>query len=154
MAFDAPKHARPSYYNWIGFGRSFAAIRNQAMTVPNEQEKEPLEPTAETVGAERPPGAASQGLSVGPPERNAILREAAERLSAALFHVVHQPTSKGRDRSLAALVALIYGPTPFGGVNSLRDVAMRYGMTEQNLFQLMRTHRDLLARTADPEYEI
>lgn len=89
-----------------------------------------------------------------PPERNAILREAAERLSAALFHVVHQPTAKSRDRSLAALVALIYGPTPFGGVNHLRDVAMRYGMTEQNLFQLMRTHRDLLARTADPEYEI
>jgi hypothetical protein len=79
---------------------------------------------------------------------------AAERLSAALFHVVHQPTSKGRDRSLAALVALIYGPTPFGGVNSLRDVAMRYGMTEQNLFQLMRGHRDLLARASDPEYEI
>jgi hypothetical protein len=31
---------------------------------------------------------------------------------------------------------------------------MRYGMTEQNLFQLMRGHRDLLARAADPEYEI
>jgi hypothetical protein len=82
------------------------------------------------------------------------LREAAERLSTALFQVVHQPTSKGRDRSLAALVALIYGPTPFGGVNSLRDVAMRYGMSEQNLYQLMRVHRDLLARTADPEYQI
>jgi hypothetical protein len=89
-----------------------------------------------------------------PPERNAILREAAERLSAALFHVVHQPTTKGRDRSLAALIALIYGPTPFGGVNNLRDVAMRYGMTEQNLFQLMRTHRDLLTRPGEPEYEI
>jgi hypothetical protein len=89
-----------------------------------------------------------------PSERNALLREAAERLSSALFHVVHQPTSKGRDRSLAALVALIYGPTPFGGVNNLRDVAMRYGMSEQNLFQLMRIHRELLARAADPEYEI
>jgi hypothetical protein len=124
------------------------------MTIPNEQEKPPLEPTLDTGGVERLPGAVSNGPNVGPPERNAILREAAERLSAALFHVVHQPTSKGRDRSLAALVALIYGPTPFGGVNSLRDVAMRYGMTEQNLFQLMRTHRDLLARTSDPEYEI
>ena len=62
--------------------------------------------------------------------------------------------AKGRDRSLAALVALIYGPTPFGGVNTLKDVAMRYGMTEQNLFQLMRGHRDLLARAAEPEYEI
>jgi len=87
-------------------------------------------------------------------ERNACLREAAERLSAALFHVIHQPTSKGRDRSLAALVALIYGPTPFGGVNNLRDVAMRYGITEQNLFQLMRGHRELLARSVAPEYEI
>jgi len=27
-------------------------------------------------------------------------------------------------------------------------------MTEQNLFQLMRGHRDLLSRAADPEYEI
>jgi hypothetical protein len=122
------------------------------MTVPNEQETAPWE--ANLDGIERPSGATFSGPSFGPPERNAILREAAERLSAAIFHVVHQPTSKGRDRSLAALVALIYGPTPFGGVNSLRDVAMRYGMTEQNLFQLMRTHRDLLARTADPEYEI
>jgi hypothetical protein len=96
----------------------------------------------------------AKSAPISPTERNALLREAAERLSAALFHVVHQTTSKGRDRSLAALVALIYGPTPFGGVNNLRDVAMRYGMTEQNLFQLMRAHRDLLARTADPEYEI
>jgi len=82
------------------------------------------------------------------------LLEATERLSTALLHVVHQPTAKGRDRSLAALVALIYGPTPFGGVNTLKDVAMRYGMTEQNLFQLMRGHRELLARAAEPEYEI
>jgi hypothetical protein len=82
------------------------------------------------------------------------MREATERLSAALLHVVHQSTAKGRDRSLAALVALIYGPTPFGGVNTLKEVAMRYGMTEQNLFQLMRSHRELLARAADPEYEI
>lgn len=85
---------------------------------------------------------------------NAHLLEAAERLSKALYHVVHQPTSKGRDRSLAALVALIYGPTPFGGVNNLKDVAMRYGMTEQNLFQLMRKHRELLSGASDPEYEI
>jgi hypothetical protein len=96
----------------------------------------------------------SRGAETVSPERNTYLREAAERLSAALFNVVHQPTAKGRDRSIAALVALIYGPTPFGGVNSLRDVAMRYGMTEQNLFQLMRGHRELLARSADPEYEI
>ena len=101
-----------------------------------------------------PEGTTSRGPAIGPPEQNAYLREAAERLSAALFHVVHQPTSKGRDRSLAALVALIYGPTPFGGVNNLRDVAMRYGMSEQNLFQLMRAHRSLLAREVDPEYEI
>jgi hypothetical protein len=87
-------------------------------------------------------------------ERNIYLLEATERLSTALLHVIHQPTAKGRDRSLAALVAVIYGPTPFGGVNTLRDVAMRYGMTEQNLFQLMRGHRDLLARAAEPEYEI
>jgi len=106
------------------------------------------------VGNECPPAAFAGGANFGSPERNAYLREAAERLSAALFQVVHQPTSKGRDRSLAALVVLIYGPTPFGGVNSLRDVAMRYGMTEQNLFQLMRGHRDLLSRAADPEYEI
>jgi len=87
-------------------------------------------------------------------ERNMYLLEATERLSTALLHVVHQPTAKGRDRSLAALIALIYGPTPFGGVNTLKDVAMRYGMTEQNLFQLMRGHRELLARAAEPEYEI
>ncbi len=87
-------------------------------------------------------------------ERNAHLREAAGRLSAALFHVVHQSTAKGRDRSLAALIALIYGPTPFGGVNTLKEVAIRYGMTEQNLFQLMRTHRELLAGEGEPEYEI
>jgi hypothetical protein len=31
---------------------------------------------------------------------------------------------------------------------------VRYGMTEQNLFQLMRGHRDLLDRGTDPEYEI
>jgi hypothetical protein len=31
---------------------------------------------------------------------------------------------------------------------------MRYGTAEQNLFQLMRGQRDLLARAADPEYEI
>jgi hypothetical protein len=86
--------------------------------------------------------------------RNIYLLEATERLSTALLHVVHQPTAKGRDRSLAALVALIYGPTPFGGVNTLKDVAMRYGMTEQNLFQLMRGHRELLERAAEPEYEI
>jgi len=98
--------------------------------------------------------ASSRGPASISPERNAYLLEAAERLSAALLNVVHQPTVKRRDRSLAALVALIYGPTPFGGVNSLRDVATRYGMTEQNLFQLMRGHRELLARAPGPEYEI
>jgi hypothetical protein len=75
-------------------------------------------------------------------------------LSAALLHVVHQPTAKGRDRSLAALVALIYGPTPFGGVNTMREVAVRYGMSEQNLFLLMKTHRELLKKHEAPEYEI
>ncbi len=98
--------------------------------------------------------ATSATSAIDPAERNACLRQAAERLSTALSQVIHQPTSKGRDRSLAALVALIYGPTPFGGVNSLREVAMRYGISEQNLFQLMRGHRELLARSAAPEYEI
>jgi hypothetical protein len=124
------------------------------MTAPGGYETSSVELGLEPVPSESLNNAFPSGPNVGLPERNAILREAAERLSAALFHVVHQPTSKGRDRSLAALVALIYGPTPFGGVNSLREVAMRYGMSEQNLFQLMRAHRDLLARAADPEYEI
>jgi hypothetical protein len=115
---------------------------------------ETAKPGLETVGGRHLRDPLSVGPTLGPPERNTYLREAAGRLSEALFQVVHQPTSKGRDRSLAALVALIYGPTPFGGVNSLRDVATRYGMSEQNLFQLMRVHRDLLARAADPEYEI
>jgi hypothetical protein len=104
-----------------------------------------------------PSGAASAPLSAQPEAeaiRDAYLREAAGRLSAALFHIVHQSTSKGRDRALAALVALIYGPTPFGGVNTLKEVATRYGMTEQNLFHLMRTHRELLAGKGEPDYEI
>ena len=124
------------------------------MTIHAGYENVSVESGPEHVGGESPTDAFAGSANFGSPERNAYLREAAERLSAALFHVVHQPTSKGRDRSLAALVALIYGPTPFGGVNSLRDVAMRYGMTEQNLFQLMRGHRDLLSSAADPEYEI
>jgi hypothetical protein len=124
------------------------------MTTMDGYETESPERGLETFGGKHLHNALSVGPTLGPPERNACLREAAERLSAALFQVVHQPTSKGRDRSLAALVALIYGPTPFGGVNSLRDVAMRYGMSEQNLFHLMRVHRDLLAQSADPEYEI
>jgi hypothetical protein len=124
------------------------------MTTLDGNETESAEPGLETVGGKHRHDALSVGPTLGPPERNTYLREAAGRLSTALFQVVHQPTSKGRDRSLAALVALIYGPTPFGGVNSLRDVAMRYGMSEQNLFQLMRVHRDLLSRAADPEYEI
>jgi hypothetical protein len=90
----------------------------------------------------------------GPAERDAYLREAAGRLSAALLHIVHQPTAKSRDRSLAAFIALIYGPTPFGGVNTLREVAVRYGMSEQNLFLLIRTHRELLKKHEAPEYEI
>jgi hypothetical protein len=121
---------------------------------PDVHGAESAEPGSAALGGRLPLDAPSVGPTLGPPERNAYLREAAGRLSEALFQVVHQPTSKGRDRSLAALVALIYGPTPFGGVNSLRDVAMRYGMSEQNLFQLMRVHRDLLYRAADPEYEI
>jgi hypothetical protein len=124
------------------------------MTTLEGRETESQEPRLETVGGRQLHNAPSVGPTLGPPERNTYLREAAERLSTALFQVVHQPTAKGRDRSLAALVALIYGPTPFGGVNSLRDVAMRYGISEQHLFQLMRVHRDLLARAVDPEYEI
>jgi hypothetical protein len=92
--------------------------------------------------------------AVGPSDRVTHLREAARSLSTALYHVIHQPTAKGRDRSLAALVALIYGPTPFGGVNTLREVAVRYGMTEQNLFRLMKAHRELLKGNPAPEYEI
>jgi len=99
-------------------------------------------------------GGPSEVETAAPDSRDAHFLEAAERLSAALFHVVHQPTAKSRDRSLGALVALIYGPTPFGGVNSLKEVASRYGMTEQNLFQLMRTHRELLSRAREPEYQI
>jgi hypothetical protein len=132
----------------------FVAIGCLAMMTSDGHRNVSLEAGLKPVGSWIAPEANASGPDSSPPERNAYLREAAERLSAALFHVVHQPTSKGRDRSLAALVALIYGPTPFGGVNSLRDVAMRYGMTEQNLFQLMRGHRDLLARASDPEYEI
>ena len=124
------------------------------MTIHAGYENVSVESGPEHVGGESPTDTFAGSANFGSPERNAYLREAAERLSAALFHVVHQPTSKGRDRSLAALVVLIYGPTPFGGVNSLRDVAVRYGMTEQNLFRLMRGHRDLLSRAADPEYEI
>jgi hypothetical protein len=124
------------------------------MTTLDGHETESTSPDVETAGGEPAPNAFSGRPTLGPPERITYLREAAGRLSEALFQVVHQPTAKGRDRSLAALVALIYGPTPFGGVNSLRDVAMRYGMSEQNLFQLMRVHRDLLARAVDPEYEI
>jgi hypothetical protein len=115
---------------------------------------ESADPDLLSIGAKQPDAALAVGPTLGPPERNTCLHEAAERLSTALFQVVHQPTAKRRDRSLAALIALIYGPTPFGGVNSLRDVAMRYGMSEQHLFQLMRVHRHLLAGALDPEYEI
>jgi hypothetical protein len=111
-------------------------------------------PDPQTVGAKPPHAGVSVAPTLGDSERHDCLHEAAERLSTALFQVVHQPTAKGRDRSLAALVALIYGPTPFGGVNSLREVAVRYGMSEQHLFQLMRVHRHLLAGALDPEYEI
>ncbi len=117
-------------------------------------ESESTDPDLHAIGGKQPDPALAVGPTLGSPERNTCLHEAAERLSTALFHVVHQPTAKGRDRSLAALIALIYGPTPFGGVNSLRDVAMRYGMSEQHLFQLMRVHRNLLAGALDPEYEI
>jgi hypothetical protein len=123
------------------------------MTIPDEFQGSSGE--SEThLGASGHPHGVLPSTDGVPLERTPHLREATERLSAALFNVVHQTTAKGRDRSLAALVALIYGPTPFGGVNSLRDVAMRYGMTEQNLFRLMRGHRELLDRAADPEYEI
>ena len=74
----------------------------------------------------------------------ACLRRVAKRLSPALLHVVQQSTAKSRDRSLAALVVSIYGPTPFGGANSIKDVAVRYGMTERNLYQLIDTLRALL----------
>jgi hypothetical protein len=74
----------------------------------------------------------------------ACLKQATQRLSPALLHIVHQSTAKSRDRSLAALVVLIYGPTPFGGANNVKDVATRYGMTEQNLHHLIGTLRGLL----------
>jgi hypothetical protein len=74
----------------------------------------------------------------------ACLRRAAQRLSPALLHVVQQSTAKSRDRALAALVVLIYGPTPFGGANSIKNVAVRYGMTERNLYQLIDRLRALL----------
>jgi hypothetical protein len=74
----------------------------------------------------------------------ACLKRAAQRLSPVLLHVVHQSTTKSRDRALAALIVLIYGPTPFGGANNIKDVAKRYGMTERNLYQLIDTLRGLL----------
>jgi hypothetical protein len=76
--------------------------------------------------------------------KTACFKEAARRLSPALLHVIHLSTSKSRDRALAALIVLIYGPTPFGGANNIKDVAVRYGMTEQNLHQLVATMRSLL----------
>jgi len=82
--------------------------------------------------------------------QKACLKEAARRLSPVLLHLVHQSTAKSRDRALAALVVLIYGPTPFGGANNIKDVATRYGMTEQNLYQVMGTLRALL-QSAPPE---
>jgi hypothetical protein len=85
--------------------------------------------------------------------KKACLQHATQRLSPALLHVVHQPTMKGRDRALAALIVLIYGPTPFGGTNNIKDVATRYGMTERNLYQLMDTLRSLL-QSALPTEEI
>ena len=81
----------------------------------------------------------------------ACLREVAQRLSPALLHVAHQSTAKSRDRALAALIVLIYGPTPFGGANNVKDVAIRYGMTEQNLHQLIGTLRSLLQPPPEPE---
>jgi hypothetical protein len=74
----------------------------------------------------------------------ACLKRATQRLSPALLHVVHQSTTKSRDRALAALIVLIYGPTPFSGSNNIKDVAKRYGMTERNLYQLIDTLRGLL----------
>jgi hypothetical protein len=79
-----------------------------------------------------------------PAAKRACLKEVARRLSPALLHIVHQPTAKSRDRALAALVVSIYGPTPFGGTNSIKEVATRYGMTERNLHQLISTLRGLL----------
>jgi hypothetical protein len=147
VAANAPTTSSVAKTSAIGLMRELLPTN-----IPNSAPLSPLGP--EPLGGEPLSKALSVSPNLGAPERNTYLREAAGRLSEALFQVVHQPTAKGRDRSLAALVALIYGPTPFGGVNSLRDVAMRYGMSEQNLFQLMRVHRDLLARTVDPEYEI
>ena len=86
-----------------------------------------------------------------PAAKMACLRQAARRLSPALLHVVHQSTTKSRDRAMAALIVLIYGPTPFGGANNVKDVAIRYGMTEQNLHQLVGTLRRLLQSEPDEE---
>jgi hypothetical protein len=102
----------------------------------------PIGESAPRVPASRPRADDLRTLSRA--DREACLKEATERLSPLLLHVAHQTTAKSRDRALAALIVLIYGPTPFGGANTLKEVAMRFGMTEQNLHQLVGTLRSLL----------
>ncbi len=82
-----------------------------------------------------------------PRDEQFFLKRSAARLSAALLHVAQQSTEKRRDRALAALIVLIYGPTPFGGANNIKDVALRYGMSERNLYQLIDTLRGILQPT-------
>jgi hypothetical protein len=81
----------------------------------------------------------------------AYLLQAAQRLSPALLYIAHQSTAKSRDRAFAAFIVLVYGPTPFGGVNTIKEVSKRYGMTERNLYQLMETIRSLLQSEAEAE---
>jgi hypothetical protein len=81
----------------------------------------------------------------------AYLMQAAQRLSPALLYIAHQSTAKSRDRAFAAFIVLVYGPTPFGGVNTIKEVSQRYGMTERNLYQLMETIRALLQSEAEAE---
>lgn len=59
-----------------------------------------------------------------------------------------------RDRAYAGFILAIFGPTPFGGVNSAREVAARYRMTEQNLHTLAGRYTALLERSLGSGAEI
>jgi len=96
-------------------------------------------------------GARNSSASVTEAMVRAYLLQAAQRLSPALLYIAHQSTAKSRDRAFAAFIVLVYGPTPFGGVNTIKEVSKRYGMTERNLFQLMETIRSLLQSEAEAE---
>ncbi|HVT92614.1 MAG TPA: hypothetical protein VHD76_07200 [Bryobacteraceae bacterium] len=76
--------------------------------------------------------------------RKPCLQDAARRLSPTLLNVAQEGTLKARDRSLAALMTLLYGPAFFRGGITLREVAARYLMTESHFQMLIATHRELL----------